>query len=189
MKVFGAVILICAATVLLGWGITRGAAEQDEQEPVGRFQVAVPDLVLDTATGRLTNSKGQVLEQPLDPTGEEIGRYSVDGYVTAVTREAGLNVVEQPVVWPQLVKDRRYTTSSLSKLAIYRLARIRRQSRSAGPLTRARACCLSGEDGVRAMHCTCRMLRTRSSNGIQVWIDNPAAAAVSLDVELAEAGR
>lgn len=104
IKVFGAVVLICAAAMLLGWGITRGAAQQDEQDPVGRFQVAVPDLVLDTATGRLANSRGQVLEQPLDPTGEEIGRYSVDGYVTAVTREVGLNVINQPVVWPQLVK-------------------------------------------------------------------------------------
>jgi hypothetical protein len=101
MKVFGAVALICAAAVLLGWGITRGAAQQED---VGRFQVAAPNLVLDTATGRLTTSKGEVLEHPLDPTGEEIGRYSVDGYVTAVTREVGLNVIQQPVVWPQLVK-------------------------------------------------------------------------------------
>jgi hypothetical protein len=104
VKVFGAIALICAAAVLLGWGITRGAAQQEEEEPAGRFQVAVPDLVLDTATGRLTNSKGQVLEQPVNPTGEQIGRYSVDGFVTAVTRTVGLNVINQPVVWPQLVK-------------------------------------------------------------------------------------
>jgi hypothetical protein len=76
-------------------------AQQDE---VGRFQVAVPNLVLDTATGKLTNSTGQVLEQPIDPAGEEPGRYSVDGFVTAVTRNVGLNVINQPTVSPQLVK-------------------------------------------------------------------------------------
>ena len=101
MKVIGAVVIICAAMALLGWGISRCAAQQDE---VGRYQVAVPDLVLDTATGKLVTSKGQVLEQPVDPTGEEVGRYSVDAYVTSVTRNAGLDIINQPVVWPQLVK-------------------------------------------------------------------------------------
>jgi hypothetical protein len=101
MKVIGVVLIICTAMVCLDWGLSRCAAQQDE---VGRYQVAVPDLVLDTATGRLANSAGKVLEQPIDPTGEEIGRYSVDGYVTAATRRAGLDVVNQPVVWPELIK-------------------------------------------------------------------------------------
>jgi len=101
MKVIGVVLIICAAMAFLGWGLSRCAAQQDE---VGRYQVAVPDLVLDTATGRLVNSTGQVLEQPINATGEEIGRYSVDGYVTAVTRRAGLDVINQPVVWPELIK-------------------------------------------------------------------------------------
>jgi len=101
MKVIGVVLIICAAMAFLGWGLSRCAAQQDE---VGRYQVAVPDLVLDTATGRLVNSTGQVLEQPLDATGEQIGRYSVDGYVTGVTRRAGLDVINQPVVWPELIK-------------------------------------------------------------------------------------
>jgi hypothetical protein len=66
--------------------------------------VAVPDLVLDTATGRLVNSKGQVLEQAVDPSGTEVGRYSVDGYVTAVTWSVGLDVINQPVASTSLVK-------------------------------------------------------------------------------------
>ncbi|HUU54310.1 MAG TPA: hypothetical protein VMY87_05255 [Armatimonadota bacterium] len=100
-KVIGGVMIICAAMAFLGWGLSRGAAQQEE---VGRYQVAVPDLILDTATGKLVSSTGQVLEQPIDPSGEEIGRYSVDGYVTAVTRRAGLDVINQPVVWPELIK-------------------------------------------------------------------------------------
>ena len=96
-----AVMAVCAAIAFLGWGVTGGAAQ--EEQAVGRYEVAVPDLVLDTATGKLT-SKGQVLEQAIDPSGQEIGRYSVDGFITAVTRRVGLNVLEQPVVWPELVK-------------------------------------------------------------------------------------
>lgn len=101
LKLIGLVAVVCAFLVISGWGVSRGMAQQDE---VGRYQVAVPNLVLDTATGRLTNSAGQVLEQPIDPAGEELGRYSVDGFVTAVTRSVGLDVINQPVVWPQLVK-------------------------------------------------------------------------------------
>jgi hypothetical protein len=92
---------VCAGIGLLGWGVTRGTAQ--EEQTVGRYEVAVPDLVLDTATGKLT-SKGQVLEQPIDPSNTEIGRYSVDGFVTALTRRVGLDLMNQPVVWPELVK-------------------------------------------------------------------------------------
>jgi hypothetical protein len=102
-KVIGAVLIICAAMAFLGWGVSRGAAQQQE-EVIGHYQVAVPDLVLDTMTGRLTNSRGQVLEQAIDPSGTEVGRYSVDGFVTAVTSRVGLNVINEPVVWPELVK-------------------------------------------------------------------------------------
>ncbi len=104
MKVLGAAVVVLAVVALLGYGIAGGVAEEEKEDDVGRFQVAVPDLVLDTATGRLITSKGQVLEQPVNPAGEKIGRYSVDGYVTAVTRRVGLDVMNQPVVWPQLVK-------------------------------------------------------------------------------------
>ncbi len=97
-----AVAVICAAVGFLVWGVTRGAAQ--EEEGVGRYQMAVPDLVLDTATGRLVNSRGQVLEQAIDPSGEEVGRYCVDGYVTAVTRRIGLDIVEQPTMSVDLVK-------------------------------------------------------------------------------------
>ena len=101
LKLIGLVVVLCAFLAVSGWGVSRGMAQQDE---VGRYEVAVPNLVLDTATGKLTNSAGQVLEQPIDPAGEELGRYSVDGFVTAVTRSVGLDVINQPTVWPQLVK-------------------------------------------------------------------------------------
>jgi len=101
--VLGGVLIMCAAMAFLAWGISRSAAQQQE-EVVGHYQVAVPDLVLDTMTGKLTNSRGQVLEQPIDPSGAEVGRYSVDGFVTAVTSKVGLSVINEPVVWPQLVK-------------------------------------------------------------------------------------
>jgi len=101
LKLIVLVAVVCAFVAVSGWGVSRGMAQQDE---VGRYQVAAPNLVLDTATGKLTNSSGQVLEQPIDPAGEELGRYSVDGFVTAVTRSVGLDVINQPTVWPQLVK-------------------------------------------------------------------------------------
>jgi len=103
-RMAAAVVALCAAVGFLAWGVTRGAAQEQEEEPVGRYQVAVPDLVLDTATGRLVNGRGQVLEQAIDPSGEEVGRYSVDGYVTAVTRSVGLDVMNQPVAMSGLVK-------------------------------------------------------------------------------------
>ncbi len=101
-RIAAAAIVLCAAAAFLSWGVTRGVAQ--DQEPVGRYQVAVPDLILDTATGRLVNSKGQVLEQAADPSGDEVGRYSVDGYVTAVTRYIGLDVLQQPTMRVDLVK-------------------------------------------------------------------------------------
>ena len=101
-RMSAAVVALCAAVGLLAWGVSRGA--EQEEEPVGRYQVAVPDLVLDTTTGRLVDGRGQVLEQAIDPSGKEIGRYSVDGYVTAVTRSVGLDVIGQPVAVSSLVK-------------------------------------------------------------------------------------
>ena len=103
-RMAAAVVALCAAVGFLAWGVTRGAAQEQEQEPVGRYQVAVPDLVLDTTTGRLVDGRGQVLEQAIDPSGKEVGRYSVDGYVTAVTRSVGLDVINQPVAMSSLVK-------------------------------------------------------------------------------------
>ena len=103
-RMAAAAVALCAAVGFLAWGVTRGAAQEQAPEPVGRYQVAVPDLVLDTTTGRLVDGRGQVLEQAIDPSGKEIGRYSVDGYVTAVTRSVGLDVMNQPVAMSTLVK-------------------------------------------------------------------------------------
>jgi len=103
-RMAAAVVALCAVVGFLAWGVTRGAAQEEEQDPVGRYQVAVPDLVLDTTTGRLVDGKGQVLEQAIDPSGKEVGRYSVDGYVTAVTSSVGLDVINRPVAVTSLVK-------------------------------------------------------------------------------------
>ena len=97
-----AVVVLCAAVAYVGWDVARGQAPPEE--PLGRYQVAVPDLVLDTMTGRLTSTRAGILEQPIDPSGTEVGRYSVDGYVTAVTRSVGINVLDQPVAFTDLVK-------------------------------------------------------------------------------------
>jgi len=102
LRLFVGVIALCATTAFIGWQVSRAAA--NEEQPVGRYQMAVPDLVLDTATGRLTTGNGQVLEQPIDPSGAEIGRYCVDGLVTSVTRYVGLDVINQPVARVDLVK-------------------------------------------------------------------------------------
>jgi hypothetical protein len=66
--------------------------------------VAVPDLTLDTATGKLSDSKGTVLEPALDPAGKLVGHYCVDGYVTSVTRSVGQNVLNMPFAKVDLVK-------------------------------------------------------------------------------------
>jgi len=111
------VALVTVALAVAGWGLLRGSARAyaadagaasaapaaQQGEPVGRYQVAVPDLVLDTSTGRLV-AGGQVLEPPIDPSGKEVGRYTVDGFVTSVTRSAGLNVMNVPTVAVDLVR-------------------------------------------------------------------------------------
>jgi hypothetical protein len=55
-------------------------------------------------TGKLTTTRGKVLEPPIDAAGTELGRYSLDAYVTAVTRNVGLSVIQQPVAYTDLVK-------------------------------------------------------------------------------------
>lgn len=97
-----AVVLVCAVVIGVGWGVARGAGQ--EEPVVGRYQVAAPDLVLDTATGKLSDGTGRVLEPPLDASGSEVGRYTVDGYVTAVTRWVGLDVTQTPTQRVDLVK-------------------------------------------------------------------------------------
>lgn len=92
---------VCLATVT-GWGVIRAA--DPTEESVGRYQAAAPDLILDTATGRLTNAAGQLLEQPIDPSSAEVGRYSAAGFVTAVTRSVGLDVLNRPTAEVELVK-------------------------------------------------------------------------------------
>jgi len=97
-----AALLACAALVAVGWSKARGAAE--EEQPLGRYQAAAPDLILDTATGKLVTSKGQVLEPPIDAAGKEVGRYTGAGYVTAVTRSVGLDVISRPTMSVDVVK-------------------------------------------------------------------------------------
>lgn len=82
------------------WQATTAA----DEPPVGRYQAVAPDLILDTATGRLASASGQVLEPPISPGSEEVGRYSAAGYVTAVTRRVGLDVINVPVAYTDLVK-------------------------------------------------------------------------------------
>ncbi len=96
-----AVVILCASVGLIGWGVGKGVAEE---EPVGQYQAAAPDLVLDTATGKLINSTGQVLEQAIDPSGTTLGKYSAAGYATAVTRNVGLSVINQPIAYTETVK-------------------------------------------------------------------------------------
>jgi hypothetical protein len=97
-----AVLTLCAAVAFIGWDSARGQAP--DEEPTGRYEAAVPDLILDTMTGKLTRRGGRVLEQPIDPAGTEVGRYSVDAYVTAVTRKVGLSIIEVPIAYTDLVK-------------------------------------------------------------------------------------
>ncbi len=97
-----AVLLMGAVAISVGLTMARGAA--GEEQPVGRFQMAVPDLILDTATGKLVTAGGQTLQPPVDPSGKDVGRYSVDGYVTAVTRYVGLDVLNQPTMGVDVVK-------------------------------------------------------------------------------------
>jgi hypothetical protein len=80
-----------------------GGAGED-QPPVGRYQAVAPDLVLDTATGKLARTNGQVLEPPADPSAQEVGRYSAAGYVTAVTRSVGLDIINRPTMQVDVVK-------------------------------------------------------------------------------------
>lgn len=107
---------LAAAVVLVGWQVTRSSAQGVTSDTgaygsaaiadqvVGRYQAAAPDLVLDTTTGKLTDGAGQVLEPPIDASSKDVGRFSAAGYVTAVTRSVGLDVMSVPVARTDLVK-------------------------------------------------------------------------------------
>ena len=97
-----AMLLLGIVAVAIGWSVTRGEAE--DEQVIGRYQFAAPDLVLDTATGKLTTAGGTVLESPIDAGAKEVGRYSAAGYVTSVTRSIGLDVLNQPTVRVDLIK-------------------------------------------------------------------------------------
>jgi hypothetical protein len=105
IKMLAAALILCTSVALVGWGVGKGVAEEEQATAtVGLYQAAAPDLVLDTATGKLVDSQGQVLEQPVDQAGTEAGRYSAAGYVSAVTRSVGLDVINQPIARSELVK-------------------------------------------------------------------------------------
>lgn len=107
---------LAAAAVLVGWQVTGSSAQgvtsdtgpygsaAIAEQVVGRYQAAAPDLVLDTTTGKLTDGAGQVLEPPIDASSKDVGRFSAAGYVTAVTRSVGLDVIGVPVARTDLVK-------------------------------------------------------------------------------------
>lgn len=101
---------LAGALLLVGWLIVGGFAQDispntgGDEQPVGRYQAVAPDLVLDTSTGKLTTSAGQMLEAPIEAAGKEVGRFSAAGYVTAVTRSVGLDVMNTPVARTDLVK-------------------------------------------------------------------------------------
>ena len=91
------VLLICGAVAATGLVVSRVSAQ--EEPSVGRYQFAAPDLVLDTATGRLTGDGSRVLRAPVDASGKEVGRYSVDGFVTTVARRMDLGASGKPILY------------------------------------------------------------------------------------------
>jgi hypothetical protein len=97
-----AIFLLGIIAVGLGWSVVRGEAE--DEQVVGKYQFAPPNLILDTATGKLTAKGGDTLESPIDAGGKDVGRYNVAGYVTAVTRTVGLDMLNQPAFTQDLVK-------------------------------------------------------------------------------------
>jgi len=120
-----AIFLVGVVAVVTGWTIVRGEAQDTvapvtppltvltpdgtaraagTEQPVGRYQFAAPDLILDTATGKLTTQSGQLLEGAIEPGGKDLGHYSVAGYMTSVTRSSGLDALNQPTIAVDLVK-------------------------------------------------------------------------------------
>ena len=102
MKLLAMLVLACLILAAVGWSL--GAGDAEEPQEVGRYQAAAPDLVLDTMTGRLTDSKGVSLSPVLDASEKQVGRYSAAGYVAVITRFVGLNIVSQPYAQQELVK-------------------------------------------------------------------------------------
>lgn len=96
------ILLVGIVAVAIGW--SGGRTEAQDEQVIGRFQFAAPDLILDTATGRLTTGGGAILEPPIDASGKDVGRYSAAGYVTAVPRTVGLDVLGQPTMSADIVK-------------------------------------------------------------------------------------
>ncbi len=104
-KVVGLVVVILLVGIVaaaIGW--SGGRIEAQDEQVIGRFQFAAPDLILDTATGKLTTGGGALLEAPIDAAGKDIGRYSAAGYVTAVPRSVTLDALAMPALSADMVK-------------------------------------------------------------------------------------
>jgi len=69
--------LCCLAVLCLG---------AQEEPQVGKFQAAAPDLITDTTTGRVVDSKGKVIQEAATAEPQEIGRYQAAGYVKVTPR-------------------------------------------------------------------------------------------------------
>ena len=54
------------------------------------------------AGGKLTGDGSRVLRAPVDASGTEVGRYSVDGFVTTVARRADLRASSQPILYDRV---------------------------------------------------------------------------------------
>ena len=108
-------VLSVAAFALVG----RGAAEEP---PLGRYAAVAPSLVLDTATGKLTDSKGPVVNPAVDASGTKPGRYHAAGYVTTVVRRSWVDFMGKAQTETQVVKGFILvdtTTGNVLKSAVY----------------------------------------------------------------------
>jgi len=93
----GSVLLVALALALL----TPAPAGEPQ---VGRYQVAAPDLVCDTATGRVVDGRGQQISPAIQPAGQEVGRYQAAGYLVVVTRAATTDAIGRSLVNNELIK-------------------------------------------------------------------------------------
>ena len=97
-------ITLLIAAVLSGSAFVLATRAGTEQPPVGRYTAVAPDLVLDTATGRLTDVKGTVVSAAVDASGSQVGRYHAAGYVTTVVRRIWVDILSRGQADIQVVK-------------------------------------------------------------------------------------
>jgi len=109
-RITGALLAIIAAALIanLFVSLRAPATAEPNQPPVGKYQVAAPDLICDTMTGAITNAKGAVIAPAVSPQPKAVGTYQAAGWVTVTAQSVAYDGLGRPQITSQ--EQRAYAT-------------------------------------------------------------------------------